>query len=100
MAFYPFLLSYYCLTNRLVCLKLHKDNLSVEVKDNHLLIKGERELNFESGSPVSKSTISKKYTIGEKYDQEKIKADLRDGILEIFFPFKKEKEKKVINLLK
>lgn len=78
----------------------NKDNLSVEVKDNHLLIKGERELNFESGSPVSKSTISKKYTIGEKYDQEKIKADLRDGILEIFFPFKKEKEKKVINLLK
>ena len=52
----------------------NKDNLSVEVKDNHLLIKGERELNFESGSPVSKSTISKKYTIGEKYDQEKIKA--------------------------
>lgn len=78
----------------------NKDNLTVEVRDNHLLIKGEREVTFESKSSVSKSTISKKYTIGENYDQEKIKADLKDGILEVFFPFKKEKEKKVINLLK
>ena len=78
----------------------NKDNLTVEVKNNQLLINGERQITFGSDSLTTKSTISKKYTISEKYDQEKIKADLKDGILEIFFPFKKENEKKVINLLK
>ena len=78
----------------------NKDNLKVEIKDGTLLIEGKRSISVEGlKSSVKNHSISRTYTIGNKYDDEKVTAEIKDGILTITLPFKDEKKKKVISLL-
>jgi HSP20 family molecular chaperone IbpA len=44
-------------------------------------------------------TISKKFTVGTEYDAESIEATIEDGLLTVFVPNFKKKEKKKISLL-
>ena len=78
----------------------NKDNLKVELKDGTLSVEGNVSISVEGlKSPIKKHTISRSYTIGGKYDNEKVTAEIKDGILTVTLPFKDEKKKKVISLL-
>ncbi len=78
----------------------NKDNLKVELKDGTLSVEGNLSISVEGlESPIKKHTISRSYTIGSKYDDEKVTAEIKDGILTVTLPFKDEKKKKVISLL-
>lgn len=78
----------------------NKKNLNVELKEGVLTISGKRSIEIKGlSSPVKNHSISKSYTIGYKYDEEKIKAEVSDGILTITLPYKEERKKRVISLL-
>jgi HSP20 family protein len=78
----------------------NKKNLTVELKEGVLTISGKRSIEIKGlSTPVKNHSISKTYTIGNKYDEEKIKAEVSDGILTITLPYKEEKKKRVISLL-
>jgi HSP20 family molecular chaperone IbpA len=78
----------------------NKDNLKVELKDETLLIEGKLSISIDGlKSPIKTHSISKTYTVGSKYDYEKVSAEVKDGILTIILPFKNEKKNKVISLL-
>jgi HSP20 family molecular chaperone IbpA len=78
----------------------NKDNLKVELKDGTLHIEGKRSIIINGlKSPIKNHSISRTYTIGNKYDDEKVTAEVKDGILTITLPFKDEKKNKVISLL-
>lgn len=75
----------------------NKSNLKVELEDGVLHINGNRTYKL-NGEEVEK-TIDKKFTIGKEYDTSSIEATIEDGILTVFVPNFKKKEKKKISLL-
>ena len=78
----------------------NKDNLTVELKEGILSIEGKRSIKIDGlKDPIKNSSISRSYTFGNKYDEEKIKAEISNGILIITLPFKIESKKRVISLL-
>jgi HSP20 family protein len=78
----------------------NKDNLKVELKEGILSIEGKRSIKIDGlKDPIKTHSISRTYTFGGKYDDEKIKAEINDGILMITLPFKIESKKRSINLL-
>ena len=78
----------------------NKDNLTVELKEGILSIEGKRSINIDGlKDPIKNNSISRSYTIVNKYDDEKIKAEISDGILMVTLPFKMESKKRVISLL-
>lgn len=75
----------------------NKSNLKVYSEDGMIIIEGTRSYKL-NGEEVSKS-IDKKFDIGENYNPETIEATIDDGILTVFIPNYKKKEKKRINLI-
>lgn len=75
----------------------NKDNLKVEIEDGVLHIEGKRtyKLNDEEKTKI----ISKEFKIGKEYDSSEIEATIEDGLLTVFVPNYKKKEKKRISLL-
>jgi len=78
----------------------NKENLSVELDDNKIFIKGETKYEDDTlMSELCKSFISKKFIIPHDVDTSKIDADITDGVLSIKLPFTKKNKKKVIKLV-
>ena len=75
----------------------NKSNLKVEMEDGMLTINGKRT--YEMNKQEKVKTISKKFTVGTEYDDESIEATIEDGLLTVFVPNFKKKEKKKISLL-
>jgi HSP20 family protein len=75
----------------------NKTNLKVEMEDGMLTINGKRT--YEMNKEEKVKTISKKFTVGTEYDAESIEATIEDGLLTVFVPNFKKKEKKKISLL-
>ena len=75
----------------------NKSNLKVEMEDGMLTINGKRT--YEMNKEEKVKTISKKFTVGTEYDAESIEATIEDGVLTVFVPNFKKKEKKKISLL-
>jgi len=79
--------------------ELPKDKIELEIKDNILSIKGEsnqdKELNNDRYycREVSKRAFSRSIRLPENMDEEKIAADLKDGMLKIRIPYRDGKEK-------
>ena len=70
----------------------NKSNLKVEMEDGMLTINGKRT--YEMNKEEKVKTISKKFTVGTEYDAESIEATIEDGLLTVFIPNFKKKEKK------
>jgi HSP20 family protein len=75
----------------------NKSNLKIEMEDGMLTINGKRT--YEMNKEEKVKTISKKFTVGTEYDAESIEATIEDGLLTVFVPNFKKKEKKKISLL-
>lgn len=75
----------------------NKTNLKVEMEDGMITINGKRT--YEMNKQEKVKTISKKFTVGTEYDAESIEATIEDGLLTVFVPNFKKKEKKKISLL-
>ena len=75
----------------------NKTNLKVEMEDGMITINGKRT--YEMNKEEKVKTISKKFTVGTEYDAESIEATIEDGLLTVFVPNFKKKEKKKISLL-
>ncbi len=75
-----------------------KDDISVEIKDNSLYLKGERKLEKdvkeENYHRMERSygSFHRVFSLPTTVDQEKIKANFKNGVLEITIP-KEEKAK-------
>lgn len=77
---------------------LVQKDISVEVKDNTLILKGEKkfekEVKEENYHRIERSygTFQRIFTLPDTIQQDKVKAKFKDGILEIIMP-KEEKAK-------
>lgn len=80
-----------------------KKDLDISIKNNKLYISGkssikkEGEKVFSNYSYSEERDINKYFSLNEKIDKEKIKADYNNGILSIVLPKKeKETDKKIL----
>jgi HSP20 family protein len=78
-----------------------KDEISIEVEGDQLVIKGERKLN-EDIKYLRKETpygsFFRAFTLEVPVEQEKIKATFKNGVLEIILPKKEEVKPKQISI--
>ena len=81
-----------------------KEDVSVEVEDNTLTLKGEKkfeaEVKEENYHRVERSygNFQRSFTLPATVDQEKVKAKFKDGILEITLPKVEEAKPKQIKV--
>ena len=81
-----------------------KEDVSVEVEDNTLTLKGEKkfeaEVKEENYHRVERSygNFQRSFTLPATVDQEKVKAKFKDGILEIRLPKVEEAKPKQIKV--
>ena len=81
-----------------------KEDISVEVKDNTLLLKGdkrfEREVKEENYQRIERSygSFQRAFTLPGTVQQDKVKAKFKDGILEIVLPKVEEAKPKQIKV--
>src|SRR3989337_75350 len=83
---------------------LNKDEIQIDLKDNTLTLKGEKK--FEE--KVSKDnyirveraygSFVRSFTLPQNVDPEKIKAEYKEGVLEITIPKKEEAKPKQIKV--
>jgi HSP20 family protein len=77
---------------------LTKDDISISLKDDLLTIKYEKEKN-ENDEFSFTNSFKKSYFIPDDISEEDIRANVKNGILEIILPKSKEKNKeKIISL--
>jgi HSP20 family protein len=62
------------------------ENVEVNVTGNTLTIRGERKVGSEEKGDLSHRRFSHTVTLPEAVDAEKVKATLRDGLLEVRMP--------------
>jgi HSP20 family protein len=79
-------------------------DISVEIQDNILTIKGERKEEEETNQK-SAHIIERRYgkfvrriSLPENIEADKTKAKIKDGVLTITIPKKEEEKKKVLNI--
>jgi len=78
---------------------IKKEDIEITTEDNVLTISGERkrkeEVQEEDYYKMESvyGTFSRSFTLPEKVDVEKIKAEAKDGVLEVVIPKVEEKEK-------
>jgi HSP20 family protein len=83
---------------------LAKDDINVELNNNTLTIKGEKkeskEVKKEDYHRVESfiGTFSRSYTLPRNVDSKKIKANMKDGILELHIPKAEEAKPKSISI--
>lgn len=81
-----------------------KEDVSVEVKENILTLKGERKIEKEEaeGTYYRKERLygrfMRSFTLPMETDSEKIKANFRDGVLSLEIPKPEEKKPKQITI--
>jgi len=81
---------------------LEKDDINIEFNENTLTIKGEKkeekEVKEENYHRVERfsGSFSRRFTIPRETDGNKIKASMKDGILELRIPKAEEKKAKAI----
>jgi HSP20 family protein len=75
----------------------NKNNLKVDLEEGVLFINGTRTYKI-NGEDITKK-VSKQFNIGNEYNVEKIEATIHDGILTVFIPNYKKREKKRISLI-
>jgi HSP20 family protein len=75
----------------------NKSNFKVEMEDGALHIEGERT--YKMGGESRTKSISKKFNIGDGYNPNSVEATIEDGLLTVFVPNFKKKEKKRVSLL-
>lgn len=75
----------------------NKSNLSVELDGDRLTIEGKKTYML-NGKEKTK-TISRKFSVGSKYDASQMEATVEDGILTVFVPDLTKREKQQIKLL-
>lgn len=69
---------------------LTKDDLKITIKENHLSISFEKDVDNENQHFIENFT--KKYIIPDDVSQEKIEGKVENGILKITLPTNKKKE--------
>jgi len=83
---------------------IKKDDVSVDVKDNVLTIKGERSLTKKIKEENyyrkerSFGKFQRSFTLPEAIDSARIKANFKNGVLEIEVPKAEEKKPKQISI--
>jgi len=71
---------------------VNKDDLSIEVEDQVLTIKAQREFEEQEGyrhlrsEHAGRISYERSFNLGRQIDVEKIKAELRDGVLTVVLP--------------
>ncbi len=79
-----------------------KDDVSIEVKDNVLTVSGERKTESEDKGEgyyrIERAfgSFSRALTLPEGVDSEAVKADFKDGVLEVRIPKPEERQPKRI----
>lgn len=79
---------------------MEKEDFNLDLKDNHLIINGERKIREEkNGQNIHRmetqyGSFSRSFRLPENIDVEKISAQYIDGILEIELPKDEKKERK------
>jgi HSP20 family protein len=77
---------------------LTKDDLSISLKDDLLTIKYEKEKN-ENDEFSFTNSFKKSYFIPDDISEEDIRANVKNGILEIILPkFKEKNKERIISL--
>ena len=83
---------------------MKKDDISIEVKDNVLTLTGERkhekETKKENYHRIERSygKFSRSFTLPDSIKVDKVKANYKDGILEITLPKAEEAKTKTITI--
>jgi len=83
---------------------VEKDQISVEVKDGILTLRGERkferDVKEESYHRIERSygTFLRSFSLPVSVDQEKVKATFRDGVLEVELPKKEQAKPKQVKV--
>ena len=75
----------------------NKTTLKVEVENGIIHIQGSRT--YKLNGEEKTKTIEQQFTIGSDLNPESIEATIEDGLLTVFVPSFKKKEKKRISLL-
>jgi HSP20 family molecular chaperone IbpA len=75
----------------------NKTTLKVEVENGIIHIQGSRT--YKLNEEEKTKTIEQQFTIGSDLNPESIEATIEDGLLTVFVPSLKKKEKKRISLL-
>lgn len=84
--------------------EVHQKDIEVRLENNTLTLKGERKFERETQQEnyhrVERSygSFSRSFTLPSTVDQEKIKAEYKDGILKIMLPKKEEVKPKQIKV--
>lgn len=76
---------------------LSKEDVKVSVEDEVLVIKGERKVDGEWSSGSSYSSYSTRLRLPENCDKEKVKAEMKNGVLCISVP-KTKVERKIVDV--
>ena len=76
---------------------LSKEDLKVYVEDDMLVINGEHKQDEEGGARQNYSSYRTRIDLPDNCEKDKIKADLKNGVLLISIP-KKKVERKVIDV--
>jgi len=83
---------------------VEKEQISVEVKDGILTLRGERkferDVKEESYHRIERSygTFLRSFSLPVSVDQEKVKATFRDGVLEVELPKKEQAKPKQVKV--
>ena len=83
---------------------LSKDDISIEIKDNNLILRGERkfekDIREENYHRIERSygTFSRTFSLPNTIDRNKVDATFKDGILEITIPKAEETKPKQIEI--
>lgn len=83
---------------------VEKDQISVEVKDGILTLRGERkferDVKEESYHRIERSygTFLRSFSLPVSVDQDKVKAAFRDGVLEVELPKKEQAKPKQVKV--
>ena len=75
----------------------NKSNLKVEMENGFIFVEGTRTYKL-NGEEVTRN-VSKKFQVGEGYNADSCEATIEDGLLTVYVPNMKKKEKKRISIL-
>lgn len=75
----------------------NKSNLKVEMENGYLFVEGARTYKL-NGEEVTRN-VSKKFQVGDGYNAESCEATIEDGLLTVYVPNMKKKDKKRISIL-
>ncbi|MCL2103340.1 MAG: Hsp20/alpha crystallin family protein [Syntrophorhabdaceae bacterium] len=83
---------------------LTKEQIGIEVKDGLLILKGERkiekDMKEENYHRIERAygTFQRSFSLPASVDQEKISANLKEGVLELILPKKEQAKKRQISV--